>query len=169
MARFSADFVACLRRFRPLGSPFGVAKLRKHAESLREHGENLPAALCLPRRTPTRVRRSREASSIRRTRRLRRERSVLNNASYSRILAELGELASPYPSTGLRESADPPPPGESLGGLVNFFLLKSPKFALLAHSWALFVGFNTALGRSWLGFARFLCKKSLQETSEERF
>ena len=46
------------------------------AEDLRNHAENLPAALCLQRRIPTRVRRSREANSIRRTRRLRRERSV---------------------------------------------------------------------------------------------
>ena len=67
--------------FRPLGAPFAVEKLRNRAESLRNHGENLPAATCLQRRIPTRVRRSREANSIRRTRRLRRERSVLDNPS----------------------------------------------------------------------------------------
>ena len=136
MARFSADFVACLRRFRALGSPFAVAKLRKHAESLREHGENLPAAPRLPRRTPTRVRRSREASSIRRTRRLRRERSVLNNASNSRILAELGELASPYPSAQPPRDRRPPRPGEFFPEPGELFLLLAPQTAFLARSWA---------------------------------
>ena len=55
-----------LDNFRPLGSPFAVEKLRKRTESLRNHGENLPAATCPPRRNPSRVRRSREANSIRR-------------------------------------------------------------------------------------------------------
>ena len=50
--------------FRPLGAQFAVEKLRNRAESLRNHDENMPAALCLQRRTPTRVRRSREANSI---------------------------------------------------------------------------------------------------------
>ena len=79
--------------------------LRKHAENLRNHDENLPAAPRLQRRIPTRVRRSREASSIRRT------LTFSQGAKRLKYFAEFrtpGELASPYPSTGLRESAVPP-------------------------------------------------------------
>ena len=84
--------------------------LRKHAENLRNHDENLPAAPRLQRRIPTRVRRSREASSIRRTLRLpqgaKRFRQCMRNLI--RKPSELGEFTSPYPSIGLRETADPP-------------------------------------------------------------
>ena len=34
--------------------------------------------------------------------------AFIDSSSYSRTPSELGELASPYPSSGLRETADPP-------------------------------------------------------------
>ena len=61
-----------------------------------------------------------------------RERSVQNTLAYSLFSSVLGELASPYPSTGLRESAVPPPRGESLLRCVKLFLLLAPKVASLA-------------------------------------
>ena len=67
----------------PGGSDFPGFQLRLvtktceiQPKACENHCENLPAAPRLERRIPTRVRRSREASSIRRTLRLRRERSV---------------------------------------------------------------------------------------------
>ena len=67
----------------PAGSDFPGFQLRLmtktcdiQPKACENHCESLPAAPRLERRIPTRVRRSREASSIRRTLRLRRERSV---------------------------------------------------------------------------------------------
>ena len=95
----SRNFV-CQTGFSSFSAPFGGENLRNSAENLRNPGENLPAAPCLQRRTPTRVRRSREASSIRRTRRLRRERSVLNNAEL---------LPHSSPNSGSLPPLTPPP------------------------------------------------------------
>ena len=80
-----------------------------------------------------------------------RERSVQNNLSFRTP----GELASPYPSTGLRESAAPPDVG-------IFFLRSGELFLLLAPFWRPLVPLGALLGvlwrlmrRSWALLARF--------------
>ena len=157
----SRNFV-CRTRFSSIWAPFGYENQRNSDENLRNHGENLRPAPRIKRRIPTRVRRSREANSIRRTLDVYgRERSVQNTLPNVALLGSLPPLTPPLASA----SPPYPPTWKIPTRLGEFFLLKSSKFALLALSWALFGGFNTALGRSWLGVARFLSEKSLQENS----
>ena len=58
--------------------------------------------------------------------------AFIDNASYSRTPSELGELASPYPSTGLRESAVPPRSEDFFLRCTKFFFLLASKVASLA-------------------------------------
>ena len=62
----SLNFV-CWSRFSSIWAPSGHENLRKAAKNLRNQCENLRPAPRIKRRIPTRVRRSREANSIRRT------------------------------------------------------------------------------------------------------
>ena len=160
----SRNFV-CRTRFSSIWAPFGYENQRNSDENLRNHCENLRPAPRIKRRIPTRVRRSREANSIRRTLRLRRERSVLNNASYSRTPSELGELASPYPSTGLRESAVPPQSGEFLPPPVNFFCFWPPK----SPPWPLLGSVRRLQHRSWAFLARFFTKHRSERAPKSNF
>ena len=58
--------------------------------------------------------------------------AFIDSSSYSRTPSELGELASPYPSTGLRESAVPPRSEEFFSRSTKLFLLLASKVASLA-------------------------------------
>ena len=121
----SRNFV-CQTGFSSFSTPFGGENLRNSAENLRNPGENLPAAPCLQRRTPTRVRRSREASSIRRTRRLRRERSVLDNASRTPNSLRTREVYLPPPSAGPPRCRRTPQSGDFFSEDIDLFLLLAP-------------------------------------------
>ena len=155
----SRNFV-CRTRFSSIWAPFGYENQRNSAKNLRNHGENLRPAPRIKRRIPTRVRRSREANSIRRTRRLRREHGVLNNAT--RTLSKL--LGSLPPLTPPPASASPPyPPLRGIVfGLCKIFFAFDPQSRLLGRSWAPFSGFNTALGCSWLVFLLKIAPKELR-------
>ena len=55
-----------------------------------------------------------------------------------------------------------PPMGGVVFAIRKFFLAFGLQSRLLGRSWALFGGFNTALGRSWLGFLLNIAPKELR-------
>jgi len=74
--------------------------------------------------------------------RLRQGAKRLKQSQCTPNFSELGELASPYPSTGLRESAAPPDLRNCFCDLQSCFCFWRPK----SLSWALFGGFQALFG-----------------------
>ena len=109
---------------------FPDKNLRDPSENLRNPAENLPPS-AVPR-TPKnklgcggRAKRVQSAAPCV----YAGSEAFIDNTSYFRTPSELGELASPYPSTGLRETADPLPSGKSLPDPVNCFCLRQLKLS----------------------------------------
>ena len=108
---------------------------------------------------------------------VRRSRvSVLNpphplfttGAKRSKYFAECctpGELASPYPSTGLRESAVPPRCEEFFCDLNNFFCFWPPK----SPPWPLLGSVRRLQHRSWAFLARFFTKHRSERAPKSNF
>ena len=142
------------------------AKLRKRAESRRNHGQNWSPATFLKRPIPTSD--SHKGAAVARSELNPPHPSFTTGAKRSRQCfvnpnsAELGELASPYPSAGLRESAARPHLRIFFSESAKFFVAFGCQSRLLGRSWALFGGFNTALGRSWLVFLLNIAPKELR-------
>ena len=127
------NFGFCIN-FSPKFRRFACENAAKACENTPKTCEYLITAPRTLRRNPTRARRSREANSIRRTRRLRRERSVLNNDPNRRTRGACLPLPLHQPPCNRR-----PPRCE------EYFLRSGESLLLLTPQMA-FLG---ALGGSW--------------------